>query len=194
MRENATLIILAGGQSSRMGRPKHLLYTPQGGTVTEHLVQKLAFLFTETLVVGRNLTVPSSNMRAVEDLYPARSPLVGIYSGLLSAKTDLCFVIACDMPFVHASLVEHILSQSREADVCVPIVNDYYEPLCAAYRRSAIPAIHRAIKRGLFKVTAPYNDLNLCTLPEEELRRFDRDLISFTNLNVPRQLTLLAQL
>ena len=195
MRESATLIILAGGQSIRMGRPKHLLYTPQGGTVTEHIVQELGFLFTETLVVGRNLTVPSnSDMRAVEDLYPARSPSVGIYSGLLSAETDLCFVIACDMPFVRPSLVEHILSQSREADVCVPIVNDYYEPLCAAYRRSAIPAIYRAIEHGLFKVTAPYNDLNLYTLPEEELRCFDRDLISFTNLNVPRQLGLLAQL
>jgi len=151
-------------------------------------------MFTETLVVGRNLVPLGGNVRVVEDLYLARSPLVGIYSGLLAAKTDLSFVVACDMPFVRASLVEHILSRSSSADVCVPIVNGYYEPLCAAYRRTAIPAIAEAIGRGTLKVTAPYDDLNPRTISEDELRRFDRDLVSFTNLNVPHQLELLARL
>ena len=194
MSENATLIILAGGESKRMGRPKHLLPEPRGGTILEHLIGRLSPLFTETLVVGRNLAPLSCNARAVEDRLLARSPLVGIYSGLLAAKTDLCFVIACDMPFVRSCLVEHILSQSRDVDACVPIVNGYYEPLCAAYRRSAISAIAEAIERGMFKVTAPYKDLNLRTIPEEESRCFDEELVSFTNLNVPRQLELLEQL
>ena len=194
MSEGATLIILAGGESKRMGRPKHLLPKPRGGTVLEHLIARLSPMFTETLVVGRNLMSPSGNVRVVEDLYLARSPLIGIYSGLLAAKTDLSFVVACDMPFVRSSLVEHILSRSSGADVCVPIVNGYYEPLCAAYRRTAIPAIAEAIGRGTLKVTAPYDDLNPRTISEDELRRFDRDLVSFTNLNVPHQLELLAQL
>jgi len=98
------------------------------------------------------------------------------------------------MPFVRSSLVEHILSRSSGVDVCVPIVNGYYEPLCAAYKRTAIPAIAEAIGRGTLKVTAPYDDLNLRTISEDELRRFDRDLVSFTNLNVPHQLELLARL
>ena len=194
MSEAATLIILAGGESKRMGRPKHQLSKPRGGTVLDHLASGLSPLFTETLIVGRNLLSAESSFRVVEDIYLVRSPLVGIYSGLLAAKTELSFVIACDMPFVRSSLVEHILSQSRDVDACVPIVNGYYEPLCAAYRRSAIPAIAEAIERGVFKVTAPYKDLNLRTIPEEELRCFDEELVSFTNLNVPRQLELLAQL
>lgn len=194
MSEAATLIILAGGESKRMGRPKHLLSRPSGGTILEDVVGRLSSLFTETLIVGRNLTPPNDSVRVIEDLHLVRSPLVGIYSGLLAAKTDLSFVIACDMPFVRSSLVEHILSQSRDVDACVPIVNGYYEPLCAAYRHGAIPAISEAIERGVFKVTAPYKDLNLLTIPEEELRCFDAELVSFTNLNVPRQLELLAQL
>lgn len=195
MKENATLIILAGGESKRMGRPKHLLNTPHGVTITEHLISRLSPMFTETLVVGRDLaTHNSSSLRAIEDICVARSPLVGIYSGLLAANSDLSFVLACDMPFVRASLVKHILSRSSGVDVCVPIVNGYYEPLCAAYRRSAIPAIAAAIGRGMLKVTAPYTDLNLQKLSEGELRRFDHDLVSFTNLNVPRQLELLARL
>ncbi|MEA3238444.1 MAG: molybdenum cofactor guanylyltransferase [Candidatus Bipolaricaulota bacterium] len=194
MSEAATLIILAGGESKRMGRPKHQLSKPRGGTVLDHLGSGLSRLFNETLIVGRNLLSAESSFRVVEDVYLARSPLVGIYSGIVAAKTELSFVIACDMPFVRSSLVEHILSQSRDVDACVPIVNGYYEPLCAAYRRSAIPAIAEAIERGMFKVTAPYKNLNLRTIPEEELRRFDEELVSFTNLNVPRQLELLSQL
>lgn len=194
MSENTTLIILAGGESKRMGYPKHLLSNPRGVTVLEHLVGRLSPLFTETLVVGRDLLPLTSSIRVVEDLHPVHSPLVGIYSGLLASKTDLAFVIACDMPFVRAPLVEHVLSQARGADACVPIVNDFYEPLCAAYRRSAIPVIAAAIERRDLKVTNTYSDLVLHALPEEEVRRFDSDLISFTNLNVPHQLDLLAHL
>ena len=194
MSENASLIILAGGESKRMGHPKHLLSKRRGGTILDHLIGRLSPLFTETLVVGRNLVPLSGNARAVEDRLLARSPLIGIYSGLLAATTEISFVIACDMPFVRSSLVQHILSRSASVDVCVPIVNGYYEPLCAVYRSSAVPAIARAIRRGTLKVTAPYDDLDLCTISEDEIRCFDRDLVSFTNLNVPHQLELLEQL
>ena len=195
MIEEATLIVLAGGKSKRMGRPKHLLPTPRGETIIEHLIAKFSPLFTEALVVGRSLPITTPSARVVEDIHLAvHSPLVGIYSGLLASKTDLTFVVACDMPFVREELVKYVLARSNAVDVCVPIVSGYYEPLCAAYRRSALPAISREIERGALKVTAPYDYLKLRVLPEEDLRRFDPDLVSFTNLNVPRQLELLAQL
>ena len=194
MSEAATLIVLAGGQSKRMGRPKHLLSTPSGETIMEHLVARLSPLFLETLIVGRNLLATSGDVRVVDDLHLAHSPLVGIYSGLLATKTDLSFVVACDMPFVRKALVEYILEEASNVDVCVPMVNGYYEPLCAVYRRSAIPAITEAIEHGAFKVTAPYDDLKVRRISEAEVRCFDPDLVSFTNLNVPQQLELLAQL
>ena len=190
----ATLIILAGGESKRMGQPKHLLTTPRGETIIEHLVTELGRLFDETLIVGRNLPIPPANVRIVEDTQLARSPLVGLYSGLLAAKTELSFVVACDMPFVRGKLVEYILSRSCNVDVCVPIVRGYYEPLCAAYRQTAIPVIARAIEHGVFKVTAPYSALKLRVISEEKIRLFDPDLASFTNLNVPRQLELLTEI
>ena len=103
MSEAATLIILAGGESKRMGRPKHQISKPRGGTILDHLTSGLSPLFTETLIVGRNLLSPGISVRVVEDVHHARSPLVGIYSGLLAAKTELSFVIACDMPFERSS-------------------------------------------------------------------------------------------
>jgi molybdopterin-guanine dinucleotide biosynthesis protein A len=193
MREKASLILLAGGESKRMGQPKHLLPTSRG-TVIDHLHERLSSIFSETLLVGRELSHELPKLRTVEDLHPARSPLVGIYSGLAAAQTDLCFVLACDMPFVRSRLVEELLSRAFDADVVVPIVRGYYEPLCAVYRKSAIPVIATALERNDLKVTKIYEYLRLCAVPEEEIRVLDPDLSSFINLNTPHELPLLARL
>ena len=193
MREKATLILLAGGESKRMGQPKHLLSTSRG-TVIDHLHACLSPSFSETLLVGRELSHELPKLRMVEDLHPARSPLVGIYSGLAAAQTDLCFVLACDMPFVRSRLVKELLSRAFDADVVVPIVRGYYEPLCAVYRKSAIPVIATALERNDLKVTKIYEYLRLCAVPEEEVRTVDPDLSSFINLNTPHELPLLARL
>ena len=193
MREKATLILLAGGESKRMGQPKHLLPTSRG-TMIDHLHERLSPIFSETLLVGRELPHELPELRMVEDLLPTRSPLVGIYSGLAAAQTDLCFVLACDMPFVRSRLVEELLSRAFDADVVVPIVHGYYEPLCAVYRKSAIPVIETALERNELKVTMIYEYLRLCVVPEEEIRVLDPDLSSFINLNTPHELPLLARL
>ena len=193
MKQEATLIILAGGESSRMGRPKHLLPTPHG-TLIDHLVKELSPMFAEVLVVGRNLTLSRPGIRTVDDARPEQCPLVGIYSGLRAAKTNLCFVLACDLPFVKPELVQYLLSCAACVDIVVPIVNGYYEPLCAAYRRTAIPVIQETLDRGALKITEIYDRLYLTKVSEPDIRRFDPELSSFANLNTPKQLRLLAQL
>jgi len=176
-----------------MGTPKHLLPTP-AGTVIDLLRQRLSPLFVETLVVGGRLASPTPGVLMVEDRYPARGPLVGIYSGLLGAKTDLALVVACDMPFVRSGLAQAFLSRSGGVDVVVARVGGYYEPLCAVYRRSALPAIREALGRGELKVTGIYSSLRLHEVSEAEVRALDSDLSSFLNLNTPRELDLLLQL
>ena len=193
MREKATLILLAGGESKRMGQPKHLLSTSRG-TVIDHLHARLSPIFSETLLVGRGLSHESLGLRTVEDIHLVRSPLVGIYSGLAAAQTDLCFILACDMPFVRSRLVEDLLSRAFDADVVVPIVRGYYEPLCAVYRKSAIPVIATALERNELKVTRIYEYLRLRTVPEKEVRIVDPDLSSFINLNTPHELPHLTRL
>lgn len=193
MSKIATLIILAGGEGKRMGTPKHLLSTSQG-TLIERLYDRLGPLFVETIVVGRGLTAYREGIRTVEDLYPARSPLVGIYSGLSASRTDLAFVLACDMPFVKPELVRHLLATAVDLDVAVPVVGGYFEPLCAAYRKSSISVIEQALQRGILRVTCIYEHLRVSAMPEDEVRRVDPDLSSFVNLNTPEQLALLARL
>jgi len=193
MQEEATLIILAGGTSSRMGVLKHLLPTPHG-TLLDYLIRRLSCFFVETLAVGRGLQLAGGEVRIVEDARPEQCPLVGIYSGLRAADTDLCFVLACDLPFVKPELVQYLLTCSDDVDVVVPVVDGYYEPLFAVYRHTAIPAIEENLDRGELKITQTYDHLRLHKIPERMIKRFDPDLASFVNLNTPRQLRLLAQL
>jgi molybdopterin-guanine dinucleotide biosynthesis protein A len=193
MSHDASLIILAGGASRRMGRPKHLLETT-GGTLLDHIAGRLSPLFVETLIVGRGMGRATGGMRFVEDLRPERSPLVGIYSGLRAAATETCFAIGCDMPFVRADLVRELLEQSGPSDVVVPVVGGLYEPLLAVYRRSCVPAIERALDERRFKTTSFYPEVTVREISENAVRRIDPDLVSFTNLNTPKQLALLARL
>ena len=191
MTEKVTLILLAGGSSKRMGQPKHLLLTSRG-TLIEHLDLRLRHLFSETLAVGRDLA--PMRLRTVSDLCVAQSPLVGIYSGLLASETDINFVLACDMPFVNPTLVSYLISCVGDVDVVVPIVNGYYEPLCAVYRKQAIPVIGEVLDRNVLKVTEIYSDLLVREVPEQRLRAFDSELTSFINLNTPRELALLSRI
>jgi len=193
MTDRATLVILAGGAARRMGQPKHLLPTSRGALV-EHIAERLSPSFAETLLVGRDPTRAPKGVRFVEDVRPERSPLVGIYSALLSLETPICLVIGCDMPFVVPDLAQALVALSPDADVVVPKVGGFYEPLLAVYRQSCVPAIECALAKGLFRITSIYSELRIREVPEGVVRAIDPDLVSFTNLNTPKQLALLSRL
>ncbi len=193
MADRATLAILVGGASRRMGQPKHLLPTSRG-TLVDHIAAQLSPSFAETLLVGKEPIRPPRGARFVADVLPERNALVGIYSALLALKTPLCLVVGCDMPFVVPELARALVSRCAGFDIVVPRVGDYYEPLLAAYRPSCIPVIEEALAEGSFRITSLYARLRVREVPEDALRAIDPDLVSFTNLNTPKHLALLAHL
>jgi molybdopterin-guanine dinucleotide biosynthesis protein A len=66
--------------------------------------------------------------------------------------------------------------------------------LCAFYRNSALAAIESALDRGQRKVTAIYQGLRVRAVNESILRPVDQELVSFINLNTPRELSYLEEL
>jgi molybdopterin-guanine dinucleotide biosynthesis protein A len=180
--ELATLIILAGGEAKRLGFPKHQL-TIGGRRIIDTLHERLSPHFIETIVVGRDIEDLPLGVRLVGDLYDVRSPLVGIHAGLTASTTDLTFVVACDMPYVEPALVEYMLECAVHADIVVPVVRGYYEPLCAVYRRTCTCAIGRMLSERALKVSDLYSRVPIREIPEKETRLFDSALRSFENLN-----------
>lgn len=184
--KGVSLIILAGGESRRMGFPKHLL-PASGGTVMDHIINRIGNLFGEIIIAGRNLEISRTDVRVVEDVRHTRSPLVGILSGLLRSVNPHALVIGCDMPFVRKELIRHLVSKvAVGADVVVPVIRGFYEPLCAVYSSSTSGIIEKYIDSGGTKVTGFFEFATVAEVDEVEIRLFDPRLESFINLNTPR--------
>ncbi len=176
-----TGVILAGGQSRRMGRNKALLPVgPQ--TLIEIVIERLReacthlLLVTNTPEVYRHLDIPM-----VPDALPERQSLVGIYTGILHTA-EPAFVCACDMPFLNPRLIRFLLSLAEGTDVVIPRHDGRYEPLHAVYAPACLDPIRRCVLRGGRSVDF-LGEVRTRVVDADEIRRFDPDLRSFVNLN-----------
>lgn len=172
-----------------MGSSKpHLLVNNK--RLIDIVASKLKPLFDETIVVvkkGMDIIEPYNT---VKDNFDGYSPLYGILEGLKNSSSFINFVIACDMPFVQPELIRFLVRKAGEtqADVVVPVVNGFYEPLCAVYTKNCIKAIEESIREGNLKVTSFYSKVKVYAVPEDLIKQYDESLWSFVNINTREDL------
>lgn len=178
-------VILAGGDSKRLGRPKAWLDF-YGQPLVEVVVERLSSLFDEITVVTdkpgqySHLGVRLTGDRLTGQL---KSPLRGIHAGLLSSGRPGQFVVACDMPFINIDLVRYMALYAAEYDAVVPRIGEYYQPLHAFYSRSCAGLIEKQLQGGSYKIIDFYGALRIKHIGPAEIKRFDPDQLSFTNIN-----------
>ena len=148
----ATLLVLAGGESRRMGRPKAWLEVGETNLL-RWMVERLGPAFSEVMV---SFAEPEQleelvPYRLVFDRKKAAGPLAGIEAGLTVARHEVVFAIACDMPYVPRGLAERAVAAARSCDAAMPRIDGRPEPVCAAYRRSSLPAVTAALDAGRFR-------------------------------------------
>ena len=99
LRDPATLLLLAGGSSRRMGRPKALLQVGDA-TLVEWVAARLAPAFSQLLVSARDEAQVPQRLRGhvVRDQRPGAGPLAGIEAGLAATPHEALVAVACDMP------------------------------------------------------------------------------------------------
>jgi molybdopterin-guanine dinucleotide biosynthesis protein A len=147
----ATLLVLAGGGSRRMGRPKPWIEV--GETVLlRYVAERLAPAFSEVIVSFAEPEQMEQHLpyRVVFDRKRSAGPLAGLEAGLLSARHDVMFAIACDMPYVTQSTAELAVVAARNCDAAIPRHDGLFEPVCGAYRKTALAAIVGALDAGNF--------------------------------------------
>jgi len=178
----ATLLVLAGGESRRMGRPKPWIEV--GETVLlRYVVERLAPAFSEVVVSfgepeQMEQLVP---YRVVFDRKRAAGPLAGLEAGLLAARHEVLFAVACDMPYVTSSVAEVAVAAARSCDAAIPRHDGLFEPVCGAYRKTALPTIVGALDAGNYVAHEVVESMDVTWL--EGL-----DPAQFENLNTPADL------
>ncbi len=194
----ASAVVLAGGQSRRMGQDKRRLrlWGPDGPTLLEHTVGLLAGLCAEVIAVLNDpqewADLPA---RLVPDVYPDGGALGGIYSGLAAARHEHALVVAADMPFLNPALLAAMLARLRDYDALLPrspvpgaARNALdVEPLHAVYSRACLGPIRSTLESGQRKIAAFFPLVRAAYVEPDEIAHHDPLGRSFQNLNTPEQ-------
>lgn len=187
-----TGIILVGGKARRMNGDEKCFHTLDGVSFLDRIITALAPVTDEILIVARDekqcthfSALP--NLRVVPDIRKEHGPVGGMHAGLLEAKGELSFVVACDMPRLQTGVIELLFQAINGFDAVVPIhQNGEIEPLHAVYRtKPALDYLERPHSRRMRMLA---DTLNTKMMPVDALRVKDPDLITFTNINRPEDL------
>ena len=181
--------ILAGGHASRFGgRDKSALIVGGLPILDRQMAELEAVSDDVMLVVGEcaPATVPA-RIRVVRDRVPECGPLGGLDTALAAARHDALVLVACDMPFVTARLLGHLLSLTSEADAIVPRTERGYHPLCAAYTRACQPAIAQRLDRRQLRMMDFLADVRVRVVSAKELQALGDHHRLLANVNTPAE-------
>ncbi len=185
-----TVCIQAGGQSSRMGEDKALKMF-LGHPLIQRVVDRLQPVADEIIVTtNRPDDYAFLNLRLFSDVKPGRGTLGGLYSAIASAAHPLVAVVACDMPFASATLIQTAtkIMDDEQVDIVIAKGDEGYEPLHAIYRRkTCLPAIESAISADQWKVIAWFPQVKVRVLTADEIKSADPAGLAFWNVNTPEE-------
>ena len=184
MAEGCSLLILAGGNSRRMGRDKATLSSGTG-TLVERIAARLTPVVDEVLVSVAETGAEFDGLRTVVDQVAGMGPLGGMHAGFLEARQPLVWVVACDLPDVEPTLGSLLRERASGVDAAVPQLGGQLEGVCAVYRATVAGTIEERLRQGQRSVQALLDSITVRVVGEDELRLVDPGLRSFRNLNTP---------
>ncbi len=188
---DVTVVILAGGNSSRMGENKALLIIDDR-PVIEHVIDFAQTISQRVLLVTNSPELYQSyQLPYVTDLRPGMGPLAGIEAGLTASATEINLVLACDMPFVLTVVGKEMIQQLGTHDVAVPLIDGQRHPLFAVYRRSTLPVLSEMLDRGQRRILDFLSQVDVHWLTN--LRHEQAGLPVFYNMNTPEEYQLAKQ-
>ena len=181
-------VILAGGKSRRYGQNKALVNI-NGIPLIKRVLGVMENLFSSTVVITNTPdTYSFLNLPMFEDRIKGLGPLGGIFTGLNVISEKAGFFVACDMPFLNPDLIRYLATARLGFDVVVPTFSGKFEALHALYTQNCLPEIEQMIHAGVYQTIQLYQSVAVRYVEENEIRRFDPELKSFSNINKPEEL------
>jgi len=186
MIEDCTALILAGGDSRRMGQDKADLML-DGKTLLGRVTATMQSCFPKVIVSVRQMRAGLDVPQVCDEL-PASGPLTGLIAGLTQAETPWVFAVACDMPFVTPAVVSQLAIYRAGHQAVVPLVGGYPQPLAAFYATNVLGLMPVNLAQGNRSLCGMLQKLKVRYVSEAELRDCDPQLRSFFDLDTPQDM------
>jgi molybdopterin-guanine dinucleotide biosynthesis protein A len=174
LREHATAIVLAGGESERMKKDKTMLPV-DGQPMIERVCDRLKETFDQVLVSANDPEKYAFlGLEVAPDKTPGQGPLMGIASALEASANEVNLVVASDMPDVDVPYARRLLAESDGYDAVVPRGSDgQVEPLLAVYRKSLADKMFEMIRSGERRIRSVFEHCRTkyVDLPDAEVIR-----------------------
>ena len=178
-----SLLILAGGKSSRMKKDKSQLPWQDSTTLTHMLTNSYVYPFERTVISANRIIEPQElpdfirkktkqrertteyihlsdkrRLSVVSDLYTDCGPLGGIEAAMRLYPSDCWLILAVDLPFYDFSRLPALLAaDTPEYDAVIPVINGRENPLAALYKGRVYEKIRTALADGDYRVRKIYN-------------------------------------
>jgi molybdopterin-guanine dinucleotide biosynthesis protein A len=184
-------IVLCGGQSKRMGRPKAWL--PFAGEIMLPRVVRLLGEAVRPIIVvaAPDQDVPPlpSDVTIVRDEEKGRGPLQGLAAGLaaMAGRAEAAYLSSCDVPFLQPAFVRRLVELLGEHSICVPRVGEHHHPLAAVYRLDVVSAVERLLAENRLRPFFLFEAVLTRVVEASELANVDPTFQTLRNLNTPEE-------
>jgi len=191
-----TALILAGGQSSRMGQDKALIAL-QGVPLLSRICQIAQTCTPQVYIItpwpAKYQDIVPENCQFISEVQfeNASGSLVGFAQGLAQIKTDWVLLLACDLPWLRADILQTGIAQLPEipekAIAFLPRSPKGWEPLCGFYRRRCLEELNQFIASGgrSFQLWLGQNSVQELTITDAQM---------LFNCNTPKDLEIVQRL
>ena len=144
--------VVAGGQSTRMGRDKALLLL-DGTPLIARALDQVRSLGLPTRICGSRPDL-ARFANVIPDNFPRCGPLAGIEAALAVSDTKLNLFLPVDLPLLPAAFIRWLLTRAKRTDAVatLPVIADRPQPLCAIYSRRLLEGIRHCLAAGDYKV------------------------------------------
>jgi len=135
--KNVSIIVLSGGTSARFGSDKSQAKIA-GKSLIALILGSIPSEF-KVVIVGEDPKIKNSLYQCVHEDPMGGGPLAGFKTGLAACESELVALIATDMPFASARVL-NLLNFMREHDDAVMYVDaeGFKQPLAALYRSQSV--------------------------------------------------------
>ncbi len=141
---DATVAILAGGRSTRMGRPKPGVRIAGHALISYPIAAAQAAGLERFVVAKRDTELPEIYCPVVLEPDQPRHPLCGLIAALRHQRGPV-LALACDMVFIDDKLLAWLASH---IDTTVIEAGGRLQPLLARYDYGSLQLLEEALERG----------------------------------------------